>query len=172
VSTELPGASPLDHAKRKFGFVPNAIREMARSPSAAWAYLRGQEAMETGLLSEAERQAVQLAASVFNECRYCGAAHLAAARHAGLSSDIASPIAAGDLPLDHRIRSLVSATWLVLDRRGHLTAEDLTGLESEGVSRAHLYEVVALIGLKTMMNYVNHMAHTEIDAVFTAAETA
>lgn len=164
--------SPLDHAGAKFGFVPNAIREMSRSPSAAWAYLRGQEAMEAGVLSVGERQAVQLAASVFNECRYCGAVHLAAARHAGLPLEVAAPIARGDLPLDHRVRSLVSATWLVLDRRGHLSADDLTGLESEGVSREQLYEIVALVGLKTMMNYVNHIAHTEIDAVFTAAETA
>jgi len=172
VSTEPPGASPLDHAEKQCGFVPNAIREMARSPAAAWAYLRGQEEMEKGELTGPERQAVQLAASVFNECRYCGAAHLAAARRAGLPQEVATTIATGDLPLDHRIRGLVSATWLVLDRRGHLTADDLIGLESEGVNREDLYEVVALIGLKTMMNYVNHIAHTEIDAVFTAAETA
>jgi len=32
-----------------------------------------------------------------------------------------------------------------------------------GVSRFQLYEVVAFVGLKTISNYINHIAHTTID---------
>jgi len=35
-----------------------------------------------------------------------------------------------------------------------------------GVSRFQLYEVVALVGLKTISNYINHIAHTTIDREF------
>ena len=72
----------------------------------------------------------------------------------------------GSLPENRRLRSLVSAAWQVLDTRGWLGASDLANLEAEGVDRAQLYEVVALVGLKTISNYVNHIAHTAIDVEF------
>ena len=50
--------------------------------------------------------------------------------------------------------------------RGLLAPGDLTSLEAEGVDRSQLYEVVALIALKTLSNYVNHIAHTPVDEAF------
>ena len=72
----------------------------------------------------------------------------------------------GAFPEDRRLRSLVSATWQVLDARGWLGASDLASLEAEGVDRAQLYEIIALVGLKTISNFINHVAHTAIDRVF------
>jgi alkylhydroperoxidase family enzyme len=72
----------------------------------------------------------------------------------------------GALPEDRRLRAVVSSTWQVLDARGWLSASDLTALEAEGIDRAQLYEVVALVGLKTISNFVNHIAHTPIDPQF------
>ncbi len=72
----------------------------------------------------------------------------------------------GALPEDRRLRSLVSATWQVLDTRGWLEVSDLANLEAEGVDRSQLYEVVALVGLKTISNYINHIAHTAVDREF------
>jgi len=72
----------------------------------------------------------------------------------------------GSLPEDRRLRSVVSATWQVLDTRGWLGPSDLGNLEAEGIDRAQLYEIVALVGLKTISNYVNHIAHTPVDPQF------
>jgi alkylhydroperoxidase family enzyme len=60
----------------------------------------------------------------------------------------------------------VAATWEILDVRGWLKAPDVERLRSEGIDRAQVYEIVALIGLKTISNWVNHIAHTEIDEPF------
>jgi AhpD family alkylhydroperoxidase len=152
--------------RAKFGFVPNLIREMARSPAAAQVYLRGQDAMAGASLSRPEQQLVQLAVAVYNECPYCRAAHRAGCRGAGVAPAEIDLVEKGALPEDRRFRNLVSATWQVLDTRGWLGASDLANLEAEGVGRAQLYEVVALVGLKTISNYVNHIAHTAIDAEF------
>jgi AhpD family alkylhydroperoxidase len=156
----------FERVKAKLGFVPNLIREMARSPAVAQAYLRGQDAMAQASLSGPEQQIVQLAVAVYNECPYCRAAHRAGCRHAGVAHDEIELVEKGALPDDRRLRSLVSATWQVLDTRGWLRAADLANLEAEGVDRRQLYEVVAFVGLKTISNYINHIAHTVVDAEF------
>jgi hypothetical protein len=50
--------------------------------------------------------------------------------------------------------------------RGWLGRPDLERLAAEGIGLPQLYEIVALVGLKTISNYVNHIAHTEIDEAF------
>ena len=152
--------------RRKFGFVPNLIREMSKSPAVARVYLDGQEAMAGASLTATEQQAVQLAVSAYNKCEYCQAAHRLGGRMAGIAGSDLDAIQKGALPEDGRLKSLVSATRLLLLRRGLLVEGDLTALEAEGVARGQLYELVALIGLKTISNYVNHIAHTEIDEAF------
>lgn len=122
--------------------------------------------MEEASLSVAERQVVQLAVAVYNECPYCRAAHTAGCRRAGLPTAEIEAIEKGSLPENPRLRGVVSATWQVLDTRGWLGAPDLAALEAEGMGRGEVYEVVALIGLKTISNYINHMAHTPIDEAF------
>lgn len=159
-------ADVLGAASVKFGFIPNLFREMARSPAVARAYLRGQEAMAEASLSAREQQVVQLAVAVYNECPYCRAAHRAGCRRTGVAPADIESVEKGSLPEDRRLRSLVSATWQVLDTRGWLGASDLASLQAEGVDRGQLYEIVALVGLKTISNYINHIAHTPVDPAF------
>jgi len=159
-------ADLLGAASVKFGFVPNLFREMARSPAVARVYLQGQEAMAGASLSTPEQQIVQLAVAVYNECPYCRAAQRAGCRRSGVAPTEIELVEKGSLPEDRRLRSLVSAAWQVLDTRGWLGASDLAGLEAEGVSRAQLYEIVALVGLKTISNYIDHIAHTPVDPAF------
>lgn len=109
---------------------------------------------------------MQLAVAVYNDCSYCRAVHTTGCRRAGVLDPDVEAIEKGSLPEDRRLRSVVSATWQVLDTRGWLGAADLAALEAEGMGRAQVYEVVALIGLKTISNFINHMAHTPIDDVF------
>jgi AhpD family alkylhydroperoxidase len=156
----------FEEVKKKFGFVPNLIREMSRNPAVARVYLDGQAAIAGGVLSQREQQVIQLAVSVYNECDYCRAAHRLGTRMAGVAPGDIEAIQKGAPPEDARLRSLVSATWQVLDVRGSLTPPDLRALEAEGVDRAQLYEIVAIVGLKTVSNYINHIAHTPIDEAF------
>jgi AhpD family alkylhydroperoxidase len=139
---------------------------MARSPAVARVYLGGQQAMASASLSAPEQQIVQLAVAVYNECPYCRAAHRGGCRQAGVPQADIELVEKGSLPEDRRLRSVVSATWQVLDTRGWLGPSDLASLEADGIDRAQLYEVVALVGLKTISNYVNHIAHTPIDSQF------
>lgn len=55
----------------------------------------------------------------------------------------------------------------MLDERGWLDETDLDELSGGGVDRQALYEIVAFVPLKTLTNYVNHIADTEVDPQFT-----
>lgn len=118
MTTKDAAEDVLEAVTKKFGFVPNLFREMARSPAVARVYLRGQEAMAEARLSAREQQLVQLAVAVYNECPYCIAAHRAGCRRAGVARSDIEAVVKGAFPEDRRLRSLVSATWQVLDARG------------------------------------------------------
>ena len=167
-TTNGKAADVRQQAKQAFGFVPNLIDEMAtHNPAVAETYLASNGAIEAGgLLSAAEQQVVILTISGYNDCHYCTKAHAAAGKGAGLDDDTIRALVEGGLPTDDRQRALARAAKRVLSKRGWLGDADLSALETEGVARGELYEIITLIGIKTMSNYINHIAHTEVDPQF------
>ena len=152
----------LARVKAAFGFVPNLMAGIAdTNPAVATAYLGASAALEGGVLSPAEKQIVMLAVSSFNDCHYCTAAHRTTGKAMGVSQSELDAIDARTLPSDPRSRALVDATWTILSERGWVNDAKLARL---GVSRTEAFEIIAIIGLKTISNYVNHIQGTEIDA--------
>jgi AhpD family alkylhydroperoxidase len=122
--------------------------------------------MAGATLSGRDQQVVQLAVSVYNECAYCRAAHRTGAKASGVAPADIAAVERGDRAEDPRVSALVAATWEILDVRGWLKSEDLKRFQALGIDRTQVYEIVALIGLKTISNWINHVAHTDIDAAF------
>ena len=157
----------LDKVKETYGFVPNLYTEFAtHSPAVADVYLTATKLIGEASLSPKEEQAVILAISYYNDCVYCKAAHGTVAGMVGMSKEEIYAITTGELPVDTRLRSLITATRRILDKRGWLSADDLAEFEAQDIDRGQIYEIVALIGIKTISNFVNHIAHTEIDQQF------
>ncbi|MCS4057924.1 carboxymuconolactone decarboxylase family protein [Salinibacter ruber] len=157
-----------EKAEQALGFVPNLITEITgENPAVAEAYLTATGIVEDGgVLSDAEQQAVILAASSYNDCHYCTKAHAAAGQQAGLDTETVESINEGGLPGDDRLKSLVRATRRILGKRGWLSDDDEAEFADLGLNRPELYEIVGLVGIKTISNYVNHIAETEIDEPF------
>jgi uncharacterized peroxidase-related enzyme len=145
--------------KAKFGFVPNVIRELSVSPAAARAYLAGQEALAAGGLTPAEQQLVQYVASKAHGCGYCSTAHGGLLRRLGGDPKLVDP---GDA-LSPRDRAIVQATRLIVDSRGQVDSAAQARFAAEGLDRSILLEIVALVAMKVITNYTNHIAHTKID---------
>lgn len=156
----------LEQVKHKYGFVPNVLREMSASPAALQVYVTGQDALAKGSLSAIEQQAVQVTVAAHNACEYCQAAHSWIGQKVGITPKDLEAIKTGTRPQNTEVAGIVEAARALLERRGWLAEEQLRALEESGVTRAKLYEVIAFIGLKTMSNYVNHIAHTPIDDAF------
>lgn len=155
-------------AEQALGFVPNFVKELAgANPAAADVYLTGNGLIEeNGVLSPAEQQTVILAASSYNDCHYCTKAHAVAGQQAGLDPETVATINEGGLPSDDRLKNLVRATRRILGKRGWLSDADEAEFADLNLERPELYEMITLIGLKTVSNYVNHIADTEVDDVF------
>lgn len=151
-------------ARDKYGFIPNQIKVMINhSPASAETYIATMNMIEHGVMSAAEREAVILTISRYNDCHYCARTHAKLGSDAGLPQQAIEAIHRGGLPEDDRLRTLVRATRLLLDKRGWLDEDELTELGDMGVGRTELYEINVLIGLKIFSNYVNHVAQTEVD---------
>jgi len=168
-------ADPTSHAeevremaKQALGLVPNVITEITdENPAVGEAYLTGQGLLqEKGVLSPAEQQAVILAVSSHNNCHYCTKAHAVVGKQAGLDAETVETINAGGLPDDDRLRALVQATRRILTKNGWLNDVDEAEFEDLDLGRPELYEIIGLIGIKTISNYVNHIAETEVDEPF------
>ena len=161
--TQVVADRILDKVKQKYGFVPNVIREMAISPAVAQIYVEGNGALANAELSPKEQQAVQLAVSQVNGCEYCQAAHAMGGKAVGITPANIEAIRAGKAPQDPSLNAVVAAARLLLEKKGWLDDGEVSSLESRGITRAKLYEIVAIVGLKTISNYVNHISHVELD---------
>ena len=159
----------FDAIAKKFGFVPNILRELGETaPAVLNVYLGGQEALVKSSLNTRELNVVMLAISSANDCDYCKAAHSTLLKGTGLGQQDIDAIAEGKSLSDKRLDSLARAARLIADMNGFLTSEDLAGLKKQGLGKTQIYEIIAVIGLKTISNYVNHINHTPIDPQFSA----
>jgi len=155
-------------AREKYGFIPNQIKVLnPYSPAAAETYIATMNQIEHGELGPDEREAVILTISRYNDCHYCARTHAFLGKNAGLPKQAIEAIHRGGLPDDDRLRALVQATRLLLDKRGWLDPEEIEDLQSKSIGRMELYEINVLIGLKIFSNYVNHVAQTPVDEVVT-----
>lgn len=156
-----------EKAREAHGFLPNLVEELSEhNPAAADLYVKTIGLVEEGELEDDEREIVLLTVSRYNDCHYCTSVHQRMAVSAGLDRETVETVNKGGLPAEERLRVLVQATRLMLDKRGWLDDGDLQSLRNEGLDRAKLYEINALIGIKTFSNYVNHVAQTPVDSEF------
>jgi len=156
----------FEKTKAKFGFVPNVMREMAKSPALLQAYVSTQAALRDSALTPRQLQAVQLAISERNGCDYCTAAHGAAAKMAGVTPETVDAIKSAAELQDHDVGPYVHAARLLTDKGGHLTPDDIASLESIGIDRVRLYDIIAIAGAKLMTNWTNHIGKTQLDPQF------
>ncbi len=156
-------AAVLRRARRLFGFVPRMLTEIARSPAAANAYLAAMEALQHGALTEAEQHMVMLAVSAANESQYCMVAHSEFAQAAEVSTPDIDNVTALEAPSDMRLKALTKVTWQVIEKRGRLDDSDMSEFEQLGIERNQIYEIIALIAVKTISNYIHHIALTQAE---------
>lgn len=152
----------LDTVKAKFGGVPNLLGTLAQSPAAANAYLSLSEALSKTALSAKEREQLALAVAGSNSCAYCAAAHTAIGAGLGLDKDEAQRNILGQAS-DARVQALVTIAQQIVAQRGFISNDSLDAARRAGISDAEVVEIVAVIALNILTNYVNHVAETDID---------
>jgi AhpD family alkylhydroperoxidase len=159
----------LEQARKDFGQIPNLIGEMAESPAVIRGYLGLAAAFAGSSLSALEQHVVLQTVNAFNACHYCLAAHSAAA----IGMTRIDPAIDGALREmralgDARLEALRRFTLAVVRERGRVGDDALHAFVDAGFTPAQVLEVVLGVGMKTVSNYVNHIAATPVDAAFAA----
>ena len=157
----------LELVQKKYGFVPNLIGNMAHAPATAKAYLALGDLFGQTSFDATERQVIMLAVSRFNECEYCVGAHSAISTMEQVPADVIDSIRNDEPIADERLEALRLFTTRMLKQRGWLSEEDVDSFVAAGFGQAQILEVVLGLAMKTISNYTNHIAGTELDDAFT-----
>jgi uncharacterized peroxidase-related enzyme len=161
-AAEPQTAKTLEDVKQRLGALPNIYRTLAHSPTALQGYLGFTKAAESGRLDARQREIVALAVAQANGCGYCLSAHTMVGRGAGLDDAAIDRArsASGDGSADD---ALAGFARRVVEARGWVEDADLQRLLAHGFQNADAIEVVALVAMNTLTNYVNHLADTDVD---------
>ena len=157
----------LDQVQKKYGFIPNLMSTFANSPATIQAYLVLGDLMGKTSFTAEEQQAILLAASVENSCEYCIAAHsMVALKMAGMNETTLKSLLKGETISNSKLNALVNLTRNIVETRGFVNERAVKEFLEAGYNQQNLLEVVLGITMKTLSNYTNHLAETEIDGPF------
>jgi len=160
------GREILEQAESNYGFIPNLIGNMVEAPATAKAYMALGGLVGETSFSVAEQQVVMLAVSRYNECTYCVGAHSAISLMQKIPADVVESIRNDEPIADSKLEALRQFTTKVVDQRGVLSEADTDEFIAAGYNKQHILEVVLGVAMKTISNYTNHIADTELDTAF------
>ncbi len=166
--TNAPEAArgTLSGAKAAFGFIPNLLGEMAGAPPVLDGYMALNQLIQKTSLSPKEQQVAILSVSRENECDYCVAAHSATATMTNVPAEVIEAVRQADDVPDERLSALSRFAQAVVRDRGRPSSDEVDRFLAAGYTRENILEVVLIVSMKTLSNYVNHIAETPLDQQF------
>jgi AhpD family alkylhydroperoxidase len=160
----------LAGAKRRLGFVSTLSGVMAESPELLAGYNALFQQFQSSSLPGPAKQVVLITVSVANGCAYCVAAHSTMALRAGLDAEVVAAVRAGKPVADPALEAVHVLTHAVVENRGWVDGERLEAFLAAGFTRRHVLDVILGVGVKTLSNYTNHIAHTPLDPAWAGQE--
>lgn len=164
---EFEEASPeaqelLGGVHRQLGIIPNIFKVFANSPAVLEAHLAQSAALAKSSLSLKLREQISVAIAGINGCDYCASAHTAIGKGAGLSgAELRENLTGGSS--DPKTQAALTFVRSVVVGRGFVESASLQAVRDAGFTDGEIVEMIALVGLNTFTNYLNHIAGTEID---------
>lgn len=152
----------LDAVHKSLGSVPNLFRLISLSPAALEGFLGLHGALNKAL-DVKTRERIALAVAEVNGCDYCLSAHsylgLNLAKLDQQEIDLNRRGRSGDARADEAVRFAAK----VAQTRGRVDGADLAALRGAGYNDANIVEIVALVAVNVLTNFVNNVADTDID---------
>ena len=162
----------LEHAQRATGGIPNMYAYMANSPGLLETYLDGYSRFrEASGFTPVEQEVVFLTISRLNACEYCMAAHSTlASGPSHVERDVIEAIRNGTTVPDDKLQTLVEFVISMFETRGRPEEAHVERFLAAGFSERQMLEIVLALAVKTLSNYVNHLADTPVDRMFSRWE--
>ena len=155
--------SMLQAVNKQFGMVPNLFRLVANSAAALEGYLGLSAALGKGALPVATRERIALAIAEINGCGYCLSAHSYIAKNLARLDPAEIEANRNGGSNDPRADAAVRFAANVAQQRGHVGDDAIRAVKLAGYDDAEIVEIVLHVALNTWTNYVNEVAHTDID---------
>ena len=155
----------LDNLEKALGFVPNLYATYAHSDNALKNYLEFSNAKTS--LKAKEKEVVNLAVSQVNKCEYCLAAHTAVSKMNGFTEAQILELRAGNASFDPKLDALAKLAKNITESRGNTDATILENFFNAGWTKENLIDAIALVGDKTISNYIHNTTKVPVD--FSAA---
>lgn len=154
----------LEASLKGYGFHPNLHRIMAEAPIAYDAYLKTFALFtEKSSLTPAEQQIVMMTVNVINECHYCTAGHSMLMKMLKIDDAVIDAMRTGAALSDAKLQALRGFTKALVEKRGHVGDAALQDFLNAGYTKQQALEVLVGIATKTISNFTNALAHTELD---------
>jgi AhpD family alkylhydroperoxidase len=150
-------------AKRRMGFITTLNAVMAESPELLAGYNALAELFGKSSLPAPAKHVVWITASVENNCQYCVAAHSTIALRARVPADMVNSLREGKPLADPKLEAARRLTQTMVTGRGWVDDADVEAFLAAGYTRRHIMDIVLGVGMKTLSNYTNHIAHTPLD---------
>lgn len=160
-NTEGETKALLEGVQQGYGFVPNLFAYMAEAPTTLQAYLSLNDLVAKSSFTPAQQQVALLAVSVENSCDFCTVAHRAMGKMNKSNQQTLDALHAGDVIEDASDKALVEYVRKVVKKRGYVEDADIQTFIEAGFTRQQVLEVVLIVSIKTLSNYINHVTHPE-----------
>lgn len=156
----------LQKAQDSYSFLPNLLATMAESPALLEGYMTLAGIFGKADLTETERQIIMMTNNRLNGCVYCMAAHTMISKMSEVPEDVIEALR-NDTPIaDAKLEALRQFAIVINQSRGWPTDAQIQALLSAGYTLQTVLEVVLGTAVKTMSNYTNHIAATDLDGAF------
>ena len=159
----------LEGIRKNYGYIPNLFAYMAEAPTTVEAYLALNDLVARGSLPASQQQVALLAASVENECEFCSVAHCAIGKMKGAHVQTLHALASHSEIADAGDRALVTFTQAVVSQRGRPSEAEIQAFLGAGFTRQQILEVILIVSIKTLSNYINHLTKPEPNQELLAA---
>lgn len=151
----------FDNLNKGLGFVPNLYAYFAKSDNALGDFLGF--ANRKNSLSKQEQEAINLAVSQINGCKYCQSAHTAIAGMHGYSNEQIIELRHGKASWDNKINALAAFARETATNRGNVSAQTKDNFFNAGYTEENLVDTVTTVGEITITNYLHNLTGLEID---------
>jgi alkylhydroperoxidase family enzyme len=156
----------LEQLQQAFGFIPNLAAVISNSPKLVTALVAVFQQVHSSSLTEPEIQIVLLTDAVANSSAYAVAFHTALALKQGVSSEETDAIRARLVPKDRRFGALSTLAKTLIEKRGHLSEQELDAYLAAGFTKEQILEVIAVVAASTITNYGGTIANPPLEDQF------
>ena len=156
----------LEQLQQSFGFIPNLVGTISNSPKLLTGLVGLFQQVHSPGLTEAENQIVLLTDAVTNSSAYAVSFHTALAHQQGISPEETGAIRERRAPKDQRFAALSTLAKTLIEKRGHLSEQELNAFLDAGFTKEQIMEVITIVAASTITNYAATIANPPLEAQF------